>query len=230
MMKRFYVRFVRLRGTPHQISLGLALGILVGMTPFLGAHTVIAVFLASLFKWSKITATIGVMITNPLTAPLIYPVTYKLGNKVTGLSDPSQWARIFEPGGVIALMKNSPAIIVDLNVGGMILGIPLAVFTYYLTLNAVSRARKRIEMRRVKRAAARRAKKKKLTAQGSPSTIVRGRCQWSGANSTLPDCNGREQRPEGASQAPHDGLMHIKCGLVDEPQVQSKGTSGNSCQ
>lgn len=186
MMKRFYVRFVRLRGTPHQISLGLALGFLVGMTPFLGAHTVIAIFLASLFKWSKITATIGVMITNPLTAPLIYPVTYKLGNSVTGLSDPSQWSKIFEPGGVIALMKSSPVIIVDLSVGGMIVGIPLAVITYYVTLNAVTRARKRIERRRARRATARRAKKKRLLAKRSTSAAVRGRSKWSGANSVLP--------------------------------------------
>ncbi len=228
MMKRFYVRFVRLRGTPHQISLGLSLGILVGMTPFLGAHTVIAVFLASLFKWSKITATIGVMITNPFTAPLIYPITYKLGNKVTGLSDPSQWARIFEPGGVIALMKSSPLIIVDLNVGGMIVGIPLAVITYYFALNAVSRARKRIEMRRAKRAAARRAKKTKLPAQSQPSTVQ--------FRADL-NRNGREQRSEGDSQSPHeedeyphDGFMHLECGRGDEPNVHGKEASGNSCQ
>lgn len=158
MLKRFYVRFVRLRGTPRQISLGLSLGILIGMTPFLGAHTVIAVFLASLFKWSKITATIGVLITNPLTAPLIYPVTYKIGSLVTGLSDPSQWSRIFEPGGVIALMKNSPMIIIDLNVGGMIAGLPLALIAYYLAFNTVSQAQERIAIRRARRA----ARKKKM--------------------------------------------------------------------
>ncbi len=159
MLKRFYVRFVRLRGTPQQISLGLSLGIMVGMTPFLGAHTLIAVFLASLLKWSKITATIGVMITNPFTAPLIYPVTYKLGNMVTGFSDPSQWSKIFESGGVVALMKNSPLIIIDLIVGGMIVGIPLAIVTYYLVLGTVTRARMRIEIRRARRAAAKKAKK-----------------------------------------------------------------------
>jgi uncharacterized protein (DUF2062 family) len=162
MLKLIYYRFVRLRGTPEQISLGLSLGIFVGMTPFLGAHTVIAVALASLFKWSKITAAIGVMITNPFTAPLIYPVTYKLGAMVTAFSNPSQWSRIFEPGGVIGLMKSSPIIVIDLIVGGVIIGLPLSFVSYYIAMYAVSRARRRLKIRKARRALKRAALKKAI--------------------------------------------------------------------
>lgn len=162
MLKLIYYRFVRLRGTPEQISLGLSLGIFVGMTPFLGVHTVIAVALAALFKWSKITAAIGVMITNPFTAPLIYPVTYKLGAMVTAFSNPSQWSGIFEPGGVMGLMKSSPNIVIDLIVGGLLIGLPLSFVSYCLTMYALSRARRRLKFRKAGRALKRAALKKAI--------------------------------------------------------------------
>ncbi len=151
-LKRFYNRFFKIRGTPQEISLGLALGIFVGMTPFLGLHTVIAVMLASVVKWSKIAAGIGVFITNPFTAPFIYPVTYRLGSAITGFSDPSRFLKLFGPDGLVQLMKNSPMILVDLIIGGMIIGLPLAAITYFVTLQAVSRARRRIALRKERRA------------------------------------------------------------------------------
>lgn len=133
------------------MSLGLALGIFVGMSPFIGFHTAIAVMLASVFKWSKIAAGVGVFVTNPLTAPLIYPLTYKLGAVITGFSEPIQWFKLFEQGGFVGMMKNSPLILVDMIVGGAIIGVPLSVITYYITFQAVLAARKRMERRKAQR-------------------------------------------------------------------------------
>jgi len=161
ILKRIYYRFLRIRGAPRQISLGLALGIFIGMTPFLGFHTVLAVMLAAVFKWSKIAAGAGVFITNPFTAPLIYPVTYKLGAMVTGFSDPSQWRKLFESGGVISLVKNSPMILVDLIIGGMIIGLPLAVIVYYAAFTTLSRAKHRMKLRKARRITMRAALLKK---------------------------------------------------------------------
>lgn len=161
ILKRIYYRFLRIRGTPRQISQGLALGFFIGMTPFLGFHTVLAVMLAALFKWNKIAACVGVFITNPFTAPLIYPLTYKLGSMVTGFSDPSQWQKLFESGGVISLVKNSPMILVDLFFGGMIIGLPMAFIVYYVALNALSRAKIRRELRKARRITKREALLKK---------------------------------------------------------------------
>jgi len=146
-LKRFYHRFLKLRGSPRQAALGMALGVFVGMSPFLGFHTAIAVLLASLFKWSKIAAAVGVLITNPITAPIIYPLTFRLGASLTGFSEPIQWSRLLEPGAFIALMKNSPMIIVDMLVGGILLGIPLYIAVYFITHTIVSKARKRFERR-----------------------------------------------------------------------------------
>ena len=55
------------------------------MTPTMGIQMPIAVFVAALFKWSKISAAFGVWITNPITSPLIYGLTYIVGAKLLGL-------------------------------------------------------------------------------------------------------------------------------------------------
>jgi len=150
-VKRFYNRFLKLRGSPKQASLGMALGVFVGMTPFLGFHTAIAVLLASLFKWSKIAAAVGVLLTNPITAPIIYPLTYRLGALLTGFSEPIQWSKLLEPGAFIDLMKNSPMIIIDMAVGGIVVGIPLSIAAYFITHTVVSKAKKRIQIKKAQR-------------------------------------------------------------------------------
>ena len=80
-----YKRFLKIRGQPREIALGFALGLFVGMSPFIGLHTVIAVPLAALFKWNKLSSAISVWFTNAATAPIIYSITYLVGAKILGI-------------------------------------------------------------------------------------------------------------------------------------------------
>lgn len=157
ILKRTYCRFLKIKGSPRQISLGLSLGIFIGMTPFLGFHTIAAVVLAATFRWSKIASVAGVFITNPVTAPFIYPFTYKLGSSMIKFSDQSRWGNLFETDGFINLIKHSPMILADMFFGGVIIGLPLAVIAYYLAFNTINRARKRMDLRRNRRIAKRAA-------------------------------------------------------------------------
>lgn len=147
-LKAFYIRFLKIRGTPEQISLGIALGIFIGMTPFMGFHTIAAITLASVFGWSKIAAGIGLFVTNSITAPIIYSFTYQLGSKIIGYSDPGKLASLFKEDGFITLIKSSPMIIADLLVGGAIIGIPLSIVGYYVTFELVKSARTKWRKRR----------------------------------------------------------------------------------
>ena len=147
-IRAFYIRFLKIRGTPEQISSGMALGIFIGMTPFMGFHTIAAVAMSSIFGWSKLAAGAGVFITNPVTAPIIYSLTYRMGSKVTGYTDPGQLASLFKDDGFFALIKSSPMIIADLIIGGMIIGIPMAFAGYYTTFKIVTDARKGWKKRR----------------------------------------------------------------------------------
>jgi len=144
---RVYNRFIRLKGSPRQIALGFALGLFVGMSPFFGLHILIGVVLASLFGWSKIAAAIGVNITNVATAPFIYPITYWVGAKFIGFARHVRWPTELTFSQFILLLKQSPVIILDLCVGGIILGIPITIIGYYMAFNAITVYRERIRKR-----------------------------------------------------------------------------------
>ncbi len=150
-LKGAYTRFLKIRGEPSEIAMGLALGIMVGMTPFMGFHTVIAIFLAALWKCNKIAAVVGVFITNPFTAPLIYPITYWIGNSILGVSHISNPEKILSLEIVINLIKSSPLILVDLTVGGIILGLPVAITAYWISLMAIENYRRKIKPKLHKR-------------------------------------------------------------------------------
>ncbi|GAK51074.1 hypothetical protein U14_02316 [Candidatus Moduliflexus flocculans] len=139
---RAYIRLFKLSGHPREIAAGFAVGIFVGMTPLLGGQMAIAAFFASLFRWNPISAAMGVWITNPLTVPFVYSLTYVVGMKVlrnfTTFYLPTRlrlrdWAN---------LLQTSPKIILALFVGGILLGIPLAILSYHLVYWAIIEYRK----------------------------------------------------------------------------------------
>jgi hypothetical protein len=70
---------------------------------------------------------------------------------VTGFSDPSLLRKLFESGGLVELLKDSPMIIVDLIVGGIVIGLPLAGVAYLAAFHIVTRARDRMKRRKARR-------------------------------------------------------------------------------
>ena len=139
LLRRLYERFVKIRGRPREIALGFALGVFIGMTPTMGIQMPIAVFFAALFKWSKISAAFGVWITNPLTSPFIYGITYIVGAKLLGLKVPMTLPEDFTWSIIREMLKNAPAIFGALTIGGILIGLPLAVLSYYLSFAAVNK-------------------------------------------------------------------------------------------
>ncbi len=117
------------------------------MTPFLGAHVIACILLASILGCSKIAAIAGINITNVFTAPLIYPVNYWVGVKLVGLSKGTDWSIHLDHAAMLALMRRSPLILVDLSIGGLVLGIPLAVAGYFLVLWLIRFSRKPVPTR-----------------------------------------------------------------------------------
>jgi len=139
MILRIYERFVKIRGQPKEIALGFALGVFVGMTPSMGFQTPLAVFLAALVKWSKISAAMGVWITNPLSAPFIYGVNYVIGANLIGVDSTFPFYDGFSLQSAKEILSNAPAIFGALWLGGVVLGIPLAILTYFLSFFIVNR-------------------------------------------------------------------------------------------
>lgn len=134
---RIYCRFIKLKDAPRQVALGFSLGLMIGMTPFFGAHVLSALVLASLLGWSKIAAVIGVNITNVVTIPIIYPINYWVGATLLGASRPFAWPDDADLSAFVTLLQRSPMVLLDLLVGGLILGIPLAVGGYFFALRTI---------------------------------------------------------------------------------------------
>jgi uncharacterized protein (DUF2062 family) len=155
-----------IRGEPREVALGFALGIFIGMTPTVGVQTPIAIFVAALFKWSKLSAAIGVWISNPLTVPLIYGVTYITGAKLLSL-DPVFNMPLSPTWSTLKVMfQKAPQAFGAMAVGGALLGIPLAIFSYYLSYAAVDKYQKdlkeKLARQKVKLAGTKEKVKKKM--------------------------------------------------------------------
>ena len=170
LAKKIYERFIKLKGAPRELALGFALGLFIGMSPFFGMHIAIGVICASILGWSKIGAAIGVNITNVFTVPFIYPVTYWVGSKITGFTKHVSWPTSPDFDGFLQLLKDSPMIVLDLCVGGAILGIPIAVIGYYLAFNAITVYRQRVRerVRELKRQRKLKSQAKKKTRRRKP--------------------------------------------------------------
>ncbi len=159
LLKKSYTRFLKIRGKPREIALGFSLGLLVGMTPAMGFHTVIAVFFATLFKCNKISAALAVWITNPFTAPVIYSMTYIIGAKTMGLTRAYKLSDGLSSSTFIEMIKKTPEIFGAMTIGGFIIGIPLALAGYYFIYSAISKYQDDIKMKLVEQKLKRAIKK-----------------------------------------------------------------------
>jgi hypothetical protein len=153
IFRKVYKRFIRIRGNPREVALGFALGIFVGMTPTMGVQTPIAIFFAALCGWSKLSAAIGVWISNPLTAPVIYGVTYITGAKMMHLAPVFKLPLSPTWSTLKAMLMKAPQALGAMTVGGIVIGLPLAVLAYYLSYGAVEKYQKDVKEKLVRQKA-----------------------------------------------------------------------------
>ena len=127
------IRLVRLRGEPDEVGRGMALGLFIGMTPTFGIQMFIALGLAFWFKQNKIAALIGVWNTNPLTAPIIYGLEYEIGRLIMGRPYPEVAVQFSYE----ALSGLGWQVLAPLCLGSVVLGVPVAIIGYALTVRFV---------------------------------------------------------------------------------------------
>jgi uncharacterized protein len=163
-VKKYYERFLKIRGSPHEIAMGFALGLFIGMSPFMGLHMAVAVFLAALLGYNKLAAGISVWISNPVTAPVLYGMTYYVGARFIGL-ERIHFISNLDQHILLVILKKAPEIIGVLTVGGILLGLPVAAVGYFISLKAIQRYRGEI-----KRKLALEKKKRALTKLKSKFT------------------------------------------------------------
>ncbi|MDB9822539.1 DUF2062 domain-containing protein [Deltaproteobacteria bacterium] len=159
LRKYYYLRFLRLRGEPHELALGMAFGVFTAMLPIIPFHTAFAIALAFIFKASKITSAIGVWVSNPLNWYILYYINYRIGAFILGLSRDNKGFSSFmesirqsEEGMalILKIASNSGIIIAAFVIGGLIMGVVAAVPSYFIFLRIFSfiRAWRREKRRR----------------------------------------------------------------------------------
>ncbi len=144
ILKSAYDRIIKIGGAPRETALGFALGVFVGMSPFMGVHTAMAVFIASLLKWNKIAAAIGVWISNPFTAPILYGITYYIGANILGTAGSPPFLEGIELSAFLETLAKAPRILRAMTLGGVLLGLPLAAAAYYFVHSAVRKYQEEI--------------------------------------------------------------------------------------
>jgi uncharacterized protein (DUF2062 family) len=160
-IRYYYLRFIRLRGNPHELALGMSFGIFAGMMPILPFQTAVALILALAFKGSKITAALGTWISNPLNWYFLYYYSHKIGASVLGLqgrqgamfSSIMTSVRLREDGMVIAekIMSAGGLMAASFLTGGLIMATVTSIPSYFIFLYIFRKIRAWRESRRGKK-------------------------------------------------------------------------------
>ena len=73
--------------TRRTVAEGLAVGLFIGCTPTMGVQIILCGVAAFFLRVNVPVALLGSLVSNPLTAPILYPLEYKLGVWLVGIPD-----------------------------------------------------------------------------------------------------------------------------------------------
>ena len=126
---------------PEDVAAGWALGMFVGCAIPFGLQLLVSVPLAIMMRVSKIGATVGTLITNPVTIFFIYPAqTWVMYNLLFGHRElgelPTEWTRQ-------SVMAMSGPVIISFVLGGIVLALILSPITYFVVKRIVIRYRRK---------------------------------------------------------------------------------------
>ena len=126
---------------PDKVAGGWALGMFVGCAIPFGLQLVVSVPLALMMRVSKVGATLGTLITNPVTIFFIYPAqTWAVYNLLFGSREmgelPTEWTRE-------SVMALSGPVIVSFFLGGLALALVLSPITFFVVRRIVVDFRRR---------------------------------------------------------------------------------------
>ena len=167
------IRLKRIPDTPHKISLGMSCGIFASFTPLFGLHFIIAGLLSYLLRANVLASLIGTFVGNPITFPIITVFNLKLGEWILGSSEHSSGdgGKIFEgfldfifliyksfftegsigENNVPRINEFLNGVFIPYSLGGLILGIFIAVISYFLLRPLVATYQKKRSALKAKR-------------------------------------------------------------------------------
>ena len=77
-------RLRKLQGTPREIAAGVACGVAISFTPFVGLHVVLAAVTAWIVRGNILASAMGTIVGNPWTFPFIWMSVLYTGRHILG--------------------------------------------------------------------------------------------------------------------------------------------------
>ena len=116
--------------SPRVLAKASAFGALIGISPYIGAQTYIALFVSSYFNLPIYPLMIGVYITNPITIPFIFAFTTKVGLMLLGMD--SSFTFDWDNVTISSLFEAGKTLFIPFIVGTHFVGIVCAFFNYFI--------------------------------------------------------------------------------------------------
>jgi uncharacterized protein (DUF2062 family) len=143
LFKYYSIRVKRLRGNPYYLARGIAFGVFMGVLPLVPIQTLLLVPLSIALRVSTLAALIAAtLVSNPLTFAPQYYLTWKLGNVI--LPGWISWHHLEQVllniehegliDGIITFSNLGMKAIAVILTGGILIGLPLAVISYFVSL------------------------------------------------------------------------------------------------
>lgn len=128
-------RTLRLHATPHAIAAGVAAGVFVSFTPFIGFHFIMAAIAAYLIGGNVLASAFGTAIGNPLTFPFIWAATFETGRLLLTGTFSGHHAQI----NIATMLRHAEfaelwgPILKPMTIGSIPVGLAFALAFYFLT-------------------------------------------------------------------------------------------------
>jgi uncharacterized protein (DUF2062 family) len=151
MFRATFRRLLSLDDPPERTALAFSVGVFIAFSPFLGLHTILATFLAFLFRFNKIAIYSGTFINNPfLTLVPIIIASYAIGALIIGrpLRIPAAGIELLKNPHLLTgeyyrkLIRESWDIVWPFTIGGMVLSVVCSLVAYPVT-SSLLRAHRR---------------------------------------------------------------------------------------
>ena len=145
--RRLRDRIVRDPLPPEDVAAGWALGIFIGCVIPFGIQLVIVVPLAMMMRVSKLGATLGTFITNPVTVFIIYPLQTYVANKLF-FSGSLTFSHLYDTEWTWAAVRRLGAdAMASFFLGGILFAAVMTPLAYFFVKHVVALHRRRRESR-----------------------------------------------------------------------------------
>lgn len=140
IVRYMYLRLVRQQMPVHNVAMGFAVGMFVGFLPIIPFQIIVAVTMAFPVRGSKIAAALGTWISNPINMIPFYLMLYYVGRLIIPWEVPPFKPELLE---LTVMLEQGWNWFLVMFVGGVVLGIPASIISYFLARRAINGYRRR---------------------------------------------------------------------------------------